>query len=214
MGNSRRREPHWVPAFLATLAETGKVGLAMDAAGIAPNSAYYRRKHHRDFAEAWEAALQDEAAAEKARESEPVALPARNAGWRAIFFETLAETSNISAAAIRANVPLTTVYKARRSDAAFATKWRAALLEGYDTLEMEVLGHLRDPSPDRKMDVAAAIRLLAAHRATVERHRALTEEEDQRATLESIDRFIEGMRQRRAANTAILIEAQADHAGE
>jgi hypothetical protein len=58
------------------------------------------------------------------------------------------------------------------------------------------------------MDVASALRLLAAHRATVERLRALTAEDDEQATLDSIDQFFEDMRQRRLANNAILLEAE------
>jgi hypothetical protein len=64
------------------------------------------------------------------------------------------------------------------------------------------------------MDVPAALRLLAAHRDTVERRRAVNAEEDEQALLESIDRFIDDMRERRAANTAILIEAKADDGAE
>ena len=59
------------------------------------------------------------------------------------------------------------------------------------------------------MDVAGALRLLAAHRETVERRRALSEEEDEQAVLDSIDRFIDEMRERRAANTAILSAAES-----
>jgi hypothetical protein len=54
------------------------------------------------------------------------------------------------------------------------------------------------------MDVPSALRLLAAHRATVERERALREDDDEQAVLDSIDSFLEDMRQRRLANTAIL----------
>jgi hypothetical protein len=60
------------------------------------------------------------------------------------------------------------------------------------------------------MDVASALRLLAAHRATVERQRALTAEEDEQALLDSIDQFIDDMRERRAANDAILAESGDD----
>ena len=72
---------------------------------------------------------------------------------------------------------------------------------------------MRDPQPKRKMDVAAALRLLAAHRQTVERQRSLAAEQDEDAVLESIDRFIEDMRQRRFANDAILVETQVHDDG-
>ena len=132
--------------------------------------------------------------------------PGNNGGWKRIFLEALAETSSVTRAAERANVPTRTVYKARRGDAGFAAKWLAALREGYDNLEIELLGYLRDPAPGRKMDVTAALRLLAAHRETVERQRALTEEDDEDGLLDSLDRFIDDMCVRREANAAILID--------
>ena len=64
------------------------------------------------------------------------------------------------------------------------------------------------------MDVAAALRLLAAHRETVERRRALNAEDDEQATLDSIDRFFEDMRQRRRANSAVLTEAENGDGGQ
>ncbi|MNC93592.1 hypothetical protein D3C83_102550 [compost metagenome] len=73
---------------------------------------------------------------------------------------------------------------------------------------MELVGYLRNPAPRWKMDVAGALGLLAAHRDTVERRRALDEEDDEQAVLESIDRFIDDMRERRAANAAILIDVE------
>jgi hypothetical protein len=89
------------------------------------------------------------------------------------------------------------------------------LREGYDNLEIELLGYLRNPDPARKMDVAAAVRLLAAHRAAVERERALEGEEDEQAVLDSIDAFLEGMRERRIANeAALLIEAKPTDVAE
>ena len=134
--------------------------------------------------------------------------------WVPAFLEALAETSNVTASADRVNVPTRTVYKLRREDADFAARWLAALHEGYDNLEMELLGYLRAPQPGRKMDVAAALRLLAAHRETVERRRALAEDEDEQAVLDSIDAFLEDMRQRRLANEAILIEAESGDGAE
>jgi hypothetical protein len=196
--------PKWIPDFLKALAATGVVAQAMKAAGIGEGSAYQLRRRSLDFANAW-----DEALVASGAPTRPSGKPvARSGSWRPLFFETLAETSNVTAAAIRANVPLRTVYKTRRADAAFAAMWQVALHEGYDMLEMELLCYLRERQPQRKMDVAAALRLLAAHRETVERRRALTEEDDEQATLDSIDRFFEDMRQRRAANSAILIEAE------
>jgi hypothetical protein len=39
----------------------------------------------------------------------------------------------------------------------------------------------------------------------------MTDEEDEQAVLESIDAFLEGMRERRLANEAILLEARGEH---
>jgi len=134
--------------------------------------------------------------------------------WRTFFLQALAETSNVKLSARRSGIAPARAYKAKREDKGFALRWRAALMEGYDHLEIEVLGHLRSPQPDYKMDVPSAIRLLAAHRATVERERALLEEEDEQAVRDSIDAFLEGMRQRRLANEAILLEASSRDVAE
>ena len=193
----------WVPKFLEGLAAGLSIRKAAKAAGISANTAHWLRREDEAFARQWQAAL---AARDGAGDASPEQR--RTPHWRKDFFDALAETSNVAASAARANVPVQTVYKLRRENAEFAGKWRAALLEGYDLLEMELLGHLRDPNPARKVDVAAAIRLLAAHRATVERERALREEDDEEAVRASIVAFLEGMRRRRLANEAILIEAE------
>jgi len=194
-----RRE--WMRVFLSTLADIGKVTTAAETAGVAPAVAYYYRRRDPRFAAAWEAALAPEALAAPV-ETEGSA-PLRS-GWRNQFLEALAETSNVAASAARAQVPLRTVYKTRRDDPGFAARWREALYEGYDNLEMEVVGYLRDPAPKRKLDVASALRLLVAHRETVARERALREDDDEQAVFDSIDKFIDEMRDRRATNAAIL----------
>ena len=197
--------PAWIRAFLAALAETGVVEQAIAASGRSATAVYFQRRRNRRFAEAW-AALVPGAAANGVPAAPGHAPVANNAGWKPAFLEALAETSNVTLAAERANVPTRTVYKRRRSDRAFAAKWLAALREGYDNLEMELLGYLRDPAPGRKMDVTATLRLLAAHRETVERQRALTEEDDEDGLLDSLDRFIDDMCVRREANAAIPID--------
>ena len=199
--------PQWIPTFLAALAETRQAKRAIKICGMSVTTVYTQRRTNLRFAQAWDAALPPKPARAKVADK-PQAERVRSGGWRAPFLEALAETSNITASAIRANVPLRTIYKARRADEAFAAGWQVALHEGYDSLEMELLGYLRDPQPKRKMDVTAALRLLSAHRETVERRRMLTAEDDEQATLDSIDRFFEDMRQRRLANTAILLEAE------
>jgi hypothetical protein len=206
MPAARKADPDvWMPKFLAALGQGLPIALAAKTAGIDPSTTYYYRTRDPQFAARWQSARAWRATPARAA-CAGATLPSRSPGWRIAFLDTLVETSNVTAAAARAGVPLRTVYKLRRDDAGFAAKWRAALFEGYDNLEMELLGYLRDPQPARKMDVASALRLLVAHRQTVERERALREEDDEQAVLESIDRFIDEMRVRRAANGAILIE--------
>lgn len=127
-----------------------------------------------------------------------------NRHWRGLFLDKLAETSNVTASAKAAGVSPSRAYKIRREEPEFNAQWRAALVEGYEHLELEVLGYLRAADPARKMDVAGALKLLALHAQTVARERALREDDDEQAVLDSIDAFIEDMRQRRAANAVIL----------
>ena len=77
---------------------------------------------------------------------------------------------------------------------------------------MEALGYLRAPDPDRKFDVANALRLLAAHKATIDKQRAVPEEEDDQAVFDSIDAMIDEMRERSLANDAALALPEADDA--
>ncbi len=198
--------PEWIGRFLTTLVATGIVGQAIEATGRAPNTIYRQRNRNAAFAAAWRTCMaRRRAKLSTVAEADDPAAQATGRGRRH-FLETLAETSNVTASARRANMPLAEVYKLRRADTRFAAAWRTALVEGYDMLEMELLGHLRDPKSQRKLDVAVAMRLLAAHRDTVARQRALSEDDDEEEVLASIDRFIEDMRSRREANAALVIE--------
>ena len=130
--------------------------------------------------------------------------------WRTYFLQKLAETSNVTASAGHAGVATSRAYKTRREDPKFAAAWSAALFEGYQHLEMEVLGYLRAAEPDRKFDVANAVRLLAAHQATIFKATIVKErakpddEEDEQAVFDSIDAMIDEMRERSLANDAAL----------
>ncbi len=101
--------------------------------------------------------------------------------WMPAFLAALAETSNVARAAKIAGVPASTAYDARRRNREFLRKWREALCEGYDNLEMELLARLRDgeikPAAGarkgvRTFDNTIAFRLLAVHRETIEGERA------------------------------------------
>lgn len=122
--------------------------------------------------------------------------------WKTIFIDQLAETSNVKAACELASVSQSLVYKTRRHDAEFARQWYAALAEGYDNLEMELLGRLRDgrledvdaDGTKRKFDIGTAFRCLAAHRETVAKERGRQTLEDEVATMKSINAKIDDLR--------------------
>lgn len=126
--------------------------------------------------------------------------------WRTYFLQALAETSNVTQSAATAGIAPSRAYKVRREDQDFAAQWAEALREGYDHLEMEVLGHLRAADPTKKFDVASAIRLLTTHRESVAAERARTGDRDPQSVLDSIDAMIDLMRERRAANSVVIAE--------
>ena len=66
--------------------------------------------------------------------------------------------------------------------------------------------HLRTPDPERKFDVTAALRALAAHRATVALERSRIDGRSEEEVLASIDRKIDEMRARAAANALVIAE--------
>ena len=131
--------------------------------------------------------------------------PRKNTRWRQVFLEKLAETSNVTAAAKWAHVATSQVYASRRGEPEFARKWQAALCEGYDNLEMDLLHRLRTgevrPASGAKrgvrtFDNATALRLLTAHRDSVARERAMRDNEDAAEILASIDATLDKMRER------------------
>jgi hypothetical protein len=137
-----------------------------------------------------------------------------NKHWRTYFLAALVETSNVSTSAKSAGISTSRAYKVKLEDTTFAAQWRAALLQGYEHLEMEVLGYLRGGIPDRKMDVTAAIKLLALHRQEVARERAVTDERSEQEVLDSIDAMIDEMRERSAANEALLAQDIGEEAND
>lgn len=128
--------------------------------------------------------------------------------WSRLFLAELAATSNVSAAARKAGVCTSTAYEARRQSAEFNRAWQQALSEGYDLLEMDLLRRLREgevkPAAGAKRGVrtydnATALRLLAAHRDSTARFRAVRTREESDAIVQSINAKLERMRQRRLA---------------
>lgn len=115
------------------------------------------------------------------RQETEVVASRGTAPWKVRFLARLAETSNVTAAAAQAQVQLSRVYKEKRDDGEFAARWREALCEGYDLLEIEVLQRLRFGEPKEvgaKFDNATALRLLSQHRETVARERAIRDNAD------------------------------------
>lgn len=152
------------------------------------------------------------------RRKPPIKLPSKlreqdaipgNRHWRTYFLAHLVETSNITASAIAAGISTARAYRTRQDDPDFAAQWQVALAQGYENLEMELLGYLRTPAPDRKLDVANAIRLLTLHRQSVAQQRANTDDRSEQDVLDSIDRMIDDMRQRATANAAQMAEPDA-----
>ena len=134
-----RPEPEWAGRFLAALRDGAGVRQAARTARIANATVYARRKHHAAFREEWDACLR----ADGRTESQPAREPRKTSARIDHFLELLAETSNVTAAATAASLSTGTIYRLRREDPAFARRWFAALAEGYDNLEMELLGPLR-----------------------------------------------------------------------
>jgi hypothetical protein len=133
-----------------------------------------------------------------------------NSHWRGLFLATLAETSNVSAAAREAGINPSRAYKMRREDPAFRASWYEALLEGYEHLEMETLHRLRmgveAGKDDRKFDIANALRILMMHRETVARERALRSHGDEESVLAELNARLDVMRAREAEIALLLAE--------
>jgi len=131
-----------------------------------------------------------------------------NRHWRGLFLDTLAETSNVSEAARKAEVNPSRAYKVRRREADFREAWNAALPEGYEHLELETLYRLRHGvgKDDNKFDVANALRLLMLHRETEAHERAKHAQQDEESVLETLNAKIDAMRKREAEVKAMLLE--------
>ena len=144
--------------------------------------------------------------------SAPAARRRTPRNWRQAFLAALADSSNVRAAARKAAISLSNVYKTRRDDPQFARQWLAALCEGYDNLEMDLLCRLRSgetkDGKGRKFDNANAFRLLVAHRQSVMHQRALRDNESEEEILASINAKLDAMRRREAQVTELVTDAQ------
>lgn len=139
--------------------------------------------------------------------------PRRIASKLELFLTRLAETSNVAAAADEAELATATVYARRRTDPDFARRWYAALAEGYDNLEMELLAQLRSgesggAEAKRKLDVATALRCLTAHRESVAREKGRRTLAEEVATIAAINAKIDAMRARAKQGEAAVRAAR------
>lgn len=203
-------DPAWVEPFLAALRDGHSVAAATRMAKTSSSSPYDRRKHDAAFRAAWEAIGPQDARFRAHR------APRRSRGTARLdrFLEELAATSNVAAAAAKTGVNPSAIYKLRRSDPAFARRWYAALAEGYDNLEMELLGRLRagdggDAVQDKpKFDTAAALRCLAAHRESVAREKGRRTLADEVTTIEAINAKIDQLRRNGEAGAKAMLAAR------
>ena len=118
--------------------------------------------------------------------------------WKTHFLEALADTSNVSEAARRANIRAPRAYALKRECPDFARLWHAALVEGYEHLELELLSRLRsgEPKDGPKFDNGAALRLLALHRDTMAQEHAQKRNLDASRARQIIDEKLEELRER------------------
>lgn len=110
----------------------------------------------------------------------PKLVATRGLRWsdaaEARFLDALAASCNVRHAAREAGFGQYTVYRRRRTDPAFAARWRVALVQGFHRLEELLLQRATEmlegvaPDPDTPMppvNFRDAMTLLAQHRATV-----------------------------------------------
>jgi hypothetical protein len=211
MTDSKSAAPPWVARFLDALRAGKGVRTAATHAGVQPSTPYHRRKANPDFRAEWDAIQPVDG-----RRGRTGPAPKRDAAKIERFLEELAETSNVAAAAV-ADLPVSKVYRLRRTDPDFARRWYAALSEGYDNLEMEVLLYLRggggdgsDEAGKRKFDVATALRCLTAHRDSVAREKGRRTLADEVATIDGINARIDTMRIRAKEGEAAIRRARKD----
>lgn len=141
--------------------------------------------------------------------------------WKRPFLAALAETSNVARAAKAAEISTTTVYETRRKSRQFAAAWQAALAEGYDNLEMELLGRLREGEIKRAagaklgvrtFDNGTAYRLLMVHREAVAREKAGRANVNAADVRAAIERRMAALRERVIARRERETEGAADGA--
>jgi alpha-D-ribose 1-methylphosphonate 5-triphosphate synthase subunit PhnG len=153
-----KREPRWVTVFLKQLERTGNVRLAAGQAGVDFSTAYQRRKRHAEFAERWEASLQQLMETPTPLDHHPTPAPPHRGEGKTVGGEELnvrpdgkvikgsearwgkrAETRFLTELTVSANVRLaaeaagfstTAVYQRRMKSRHFMAAWDAAVETG------------------------------------------------------------------------------------
>jgi hypothetical protein len=212
--NEPHNEPKWVAPFFAALRQGKCVEAASRAAGVTNSTPYHRRNTNDAFRAAWDAiAVRDGRKIGKTGPRAP-----RGAAKIDRFIAELAQSSNVAAAAAVSGLSTGQVYTLRRTDPDFARRWYAALAEGYDNLEMELLARLRDgrleetdaEGKPRKFDFATALRCLTAHRDNVAREKGRRTLAEEAATIESINAKIDALRTRAKEGAAAERRIKSD----
>ena len=139
--------------------------------------------------------------------------------WKPAFLAALAETSNVARAARQAGTNTSTVYETRRRSRDFARKWQAALCEGYDNLEMDLLCRLREgeirrapgaKTGVRTFDNGTAYRLLMVHREAVAKERGNKANVSAAAVRVELDRKIAALRAKVIADEEAKLQRADD----
>lgn len=198
--NNGNAVPPWAVRFLDALRDGHGVRKAARLAGVGSSTPYHLRGRSDDFRAAWDAAQP----VDDRRRNRAGPAPRREATRIQWFLDELAQTSNVATAAAVAGLAVGKVYRLRRTDPEFARRWYAALAEGYDNLEMDLLARLRDGRMEdtdaegnkRKFDFAVALRCLAAHRESVAREKGRRTLAEEAATIEAINAKIDALRAR------------------
>ncbi len=160
---SRTTPPKWRRAFLRALAVTANVTLAADRVGIDKTTAYHSRKASPLFARLWDQALADGRAAIASGQvpedaasvtRRPLSIRASCSGktcimatgegrWNedveARFFEYLAATANVKAAARAIGMSTTALYRRRRQWPAFDALWEETVRLAVNRLNMQLV---------------------------------------------------------------------------
>ena len=244
MRGTRAQRARQSAAFLKALRKTGNVTMAAEAAGVTRKTMDKRRARNPDLASEWDAAVAysqahlvaggpavPEGDGDLTRGGEYMVRATRGRGIQVrragkglltaagerTFLAHLAATANVRLAAAATGIGWNAIYARRQRSPSFAREMEAALVQGYERLELALLANAIEsleadgtdpgawreasdalPGPLEQMRVRDALMLLGFRRRNIVegrphpglRGRLATEEETDRA-LEKVLRRIE-----------------------